>query len=486
MTPLKRLIENTGAMMIARGLQPFLNFILVVIISRWIGVDGLGEYTTIFSLLIIFQLICAFGLRMLLTREVAKYPDKTNRYLSNSLILGIIISIFTAFIMLLSIYFLKYDESITLSASVLSLALIPTALNEIFIGVLAGHERLKIVGLVTIIEEIIKVSLCVLLLFMGYRILTIVIIYVIMRFFSSLLLYYFIHRYIMKLKFEFDMSFALGLLKQTQIFAYSAVLFALFLQIDVIILSKMGTIEDVGIYGASLRILRFLIMMIQSFFIAFYPILSKLYKENKQKFEKACYSSGKYFLMITIPISLVICLIFDKVVIFLFGADFGPSIPVLQIIVWVIIPFAITKIFSFALLASNNQRADLLANFLSAVIKTTVLLIFAYFWGYIGISVGTLLATFAMLIIQLVIIRRLLPLTSKHVMNMSLKIFISGVIMLIAILILRDINIILAFIVSVIIYFMLLVKLNVFSNRDKFFVESLLKNKKQDFLTSNS
>ncbi|MBN1155703.1 flippase [candidate division KSB1 bacterium] len=486
MSSLKRLAENTGAMMIARGLQPFLNFILVVFISRWIGVDGLGEYTTIFSLIFVFQLICAFGLRMLLTREVAKYPEQTNRYLSNSLVLALAISCLSILVMVLVVYVLRYDASITLNASILSLSLIPTALDEIFIGILAGHERLKVVGLATIIEEAIKVSLCVLFLYLGHGILTVVIIYVILRFFSSALLYYFIRRFVMVMHFEFDLTFAINLLRQTKIFAYSSVLFALYLQIDVIILSKFGTIEDVGIYGASMRILRFLIMMVQSFFIAFYPILSKLYKEDKLKFDKACYSSGKYFLILTIPLAILTSLIFDKVVVLFFGADFRPSILVLQIIIWSIIPFAISKLLSFALLASDNQKADLWVNLISTIIKGVLLIVFVYFWGYIGISFGTLWAMFAMVLVQLFMSKSILPMTSNQIYMLFTKIIIANALMLASILLLRDINIFLAFIVSVGVYLFSLYKLNVFSGRDKYFVQLLIKRKADQVMTSNS
>jgi len=475
MASIKRLAENTGAMMIARGLQPFLNFLLVVFISRWIGVDGLGEYTTIFSLVFVFQLVCSFGLRMLLTREVAKNPECTNKYLSNSLILGLFISCLSAAVMVMSVFILRYNESITMNAAILSLSLIPSALEEIFIGILAGHERLKIVGLVTVIEEAIKVSLSLLFLYLGHGVMAVVIIYVISRFVSAALLYYFIHRFIMTLKFEFEFSFALNLLKQTKIFAFSSVLFALFLQIDVLILSKMGSIEDVGIYGASFRILRFLIMMVQSFFIAFYPILSRLYKEDNHKFEMACYSSGKYFLIVTIPLALLTSMIFHKVVVLFFGLDFVPSVPVLQIIVWSIIPFSISKIFSFALLAANRQKADMWANFYSTFIKAVLLIVLVYFWGYIGISFGTLSGTCVMVAVQLILIKPILPITSPQIYRLLVKIGIASVSMLISILLFRGINMYLAFIMSVSVYLFLLFKLNIFSGRDKYFAQMLLK-----------
>ena len=478
MESLKRLVKNTGAMMIARGIQPVLNFLLVVFISRLLGVEGLGKYTTIFALFSIFQLICAFGIRMLLTREIAKFPDQVNKYLTNGIVVVAIFSLISICVMLMTIFLLKYDSNLTTLASYLSIGLVASALIECFIGVLAGFERLNIVASVTILEEIIKLILSIALLYFGFGLKAIVFIFVALRYFNALLTFYFIVKLIVKPHFEIDFKFCKKILKDVRYFALSIIFVSIYWRMDVVILSKYTSIADVGIYSASLRIFRFVFILIQSFFAAFYPVLSKLFLEDKSKFERACFSSAKYFLISTIPFALIITFLSDKIITIIFGRDFTSSILVLQILIWALIPFTISKVLSFAMLAGDRQKDDLKVNIVSTIIKFSLLIVFVIYYGYIGVTIGTIIAVLLMVAIQLVFTNKsLIPIKLKILVKPFLKIIFSGIAMLLIILLVRSYSVIAALVGSVLIYCGMLYQLKIFSNRDKFFLQSLFPKK---------
>ncbi|NUM78336.1 oligosaccharide flippase family protein, partial [candidate division KSB1 bacterium] len=76
MSTLQRFFRNTSVLILANALQPVLSFYLIVTISRKLQVEGLGTYATVFNYQAIFQIISAFGLKNLLTRNVAQQPEE--------------------------------------------------------------------------------------------------------------------------------------------------------------------------------------------------------------------------------------------------------------------------------------------------------------------------------------------------------------------------------------------------------------------------
>ena len=476
MGTIERLIKNTGAMIIARGAQPLLNFFLIVIISRIVGAQGLGEYTTIFALLMIFQLISGFGMRMLLTREIAKYPDQVNKYLINSIIIVFMISVISTLAMLVTIFVLYHGSNITLPATVLSISLIASALIECFTGVLAGFERLKIVALITILEVFLKVLISIIVLSLNYGILAITIVFVSLRFLSALLLFLHIKKYFNIVIIKASIQFCISLVKEARYFALSLIFFSIYMQLDIIILSKVGTIADVGIYGAAYKIFQSIIILIESYFVAFYPVLSKFFKEKQSKFEEACYSSGKYFLILLIPLMFTIIFFFDNAFIFIFKEDFVPSIPILKILICLIIPFSIGKIFTFALLASGNQKIDLGVNLIGVIIKFVLVLMFASKYGYLGAAIGVVLSGIFLSLLQLLAGQMIVRVKLNIIIKPLLKIVFSGIIMLVLILSIKPHSMLVAIIVSFLSYGGLLYLMKTISFQEKI-IQQLVKRK---------
>ena len=93
MTSVKILIKNTVSMSVVHGIQPIFNMVLVLIIGRVLGKIVFGKYTTIFFVLQIFQVISSFGLRIYLTREVAKHRDLAVKYFRNSALVSLPLSL---------------------------------------------------------------------------------------------------------------------------------------------------------------------------------------------------------------------------------------------------------------------------------------------------------------------------------------------------------------------------------------------------------
>ena len=65
MSPIKRLFYNTGSSFLNRILNPLTSFILVLLIARKLGVQQLGQYSTVLAMLFIFESIASLGFSLL-------------------------------------------------------------------------------------------------------------------------------------------------------------------------------------------------------------------------------------------------------------------------------------------------------------------------------------------------------------------------------------------------------------------------------------
>ena len=477
-TGIKKIFENASALMIATGLQPVFNFALVLFISRLFSAQGLGAYTTAFALCNVFQLFCAFGMKMYLAREVAKYPDSVGDYLANGLVIVFGFSIISVAGMLLSVFILGYSPEVARLANLLAISLVATALIECFLGVLTGFERLKFIALITILEEFFKVIVSVILLHKGYGIVGVVISYIVFRFASAIVILIYLYRSLEIRTFHFNLPGCIDTIKKTAFFAFSIIFMAIYWQADVIILSKIGTIEDVGIYGAAFRLFRIIFVLMQSILMAMYPVLSKSHHENVNQFVELYKRTAKYLIILTIPFSVAMIVFADRIILLVFDSDFIPSFGVLKILIAGLTPFIVSNLLAFVLLASDNHRLDFLSNIMGVIVK----IIFVYYLtqktGFIGTAIGAFIAFWGRMIVQTLFLWRK-RLTTMHIipwLHSAVKYILILVVFVGTILLVKNVNLYLAFVTGMVVYVITVLKL-MFSTDEKSQVRRMIGSK---------
>ncbi len=475
----KRLTINALFIMIAKGLQPIISFAMILAIGRKLGVTAFGVFSTAISYIVIFQIIASFGLRTLITREVAKHRDQVHSYIVNSLYIAIPLSIVTGIIMYLFVnYIFKLDTQTTKMIALLGVSLTATAVLECFEGVLTGFEKIGTISYIYLVENIFKVGLCVALILLGYQLVEVLVVHVISRYLALTLYLPSIFKLGKKAVWRPDFQFIRSLLKTAYIFALIMILVTMYWNIDVVFLNKMAGNDAAGIYSGAKRFVMFLITLIQSFFTAFFPVISGLYESRAESFQSACKKSLQYLMVATIPITLIMTLMADKIFYFTFGPGFELSADVLRILIWIIIPYSMSQVFAYALLASNNQRIDLRVNAIALASNVILTFVLTNQLGYIGAAIAALVSILIYVGLQM-------PFVFKNVLKFDFnkmraifgKLIVSGAAMLLIIILLNRIYFIGLAILATVIYFFLLYLFKIFSEEDLEFVRSFLKKK---------
>jgi len=473
----KRLTTNALFIMVAKGLQPIVSFLMIMVIGRKLGVSVFGIYSTAISYILIFQIIASFGMRTLITREVAKHRDQVESYLVNSLYIAIPLSLVAGILMCIFVLFIiKLDAETAKITCLLGFSLLASSILECFEGVLAGFEKIQTISYVYVIENFVKVGICILLLYLGFQLLTVIIIHIVTRYFAVILYIPSIAKLTKKVQIYPDWRFIKRFLKTAYIFAMTMIIVTIYWNIDIVLINKMQGNVDAGIYSGAKRFVLFLITLIQSFFTAFFPVISELYESHVERFQEACKKSLLYLIIAAVPVTVIMTLLADKIFYITFGTGFEESIWVLIILVWIIIPYSISQVFAYALLASNNQRFDFRVNALALLCNGFLSWLLIKNYSYKGAAIASLISIFVYVGMQTpFVLKNIIKFDMHRLGVITGKVAIGGFIMIALILLLSHMNLFGIVFLSTMVYFTILYLIKVFSEEDLQFFKSMLK-----------
>lgn len=262
---------------------------------------------------------------------------------------------------------------------------------------------------------------------------------------------------------KIDFAVCLWLARLLPTFAGISIFSTLFWHMDILLLSRLVSMEALGYYSAALRLVNVIKLVLQSYKVSIQPVAARLY-ESKADFREFCEKSLYYIFIFTIPVSIGGLILSDRVLLFIFGDAFAQSSLIFRIVIWMLIPYGMILVFASFLIAAHYQHVDMRINLISMIIAYGLGFTLISRYGIMGAGVAVLLAVTVFMAQQLVFIRRhLFRLNFWKLLN---KIGFSSILMGAMVWFLRDIHVLLCILAAMIVYFGLLAWLRVISFQD--------------------
>ena len=468
MSNAKRLVKNTLSLFFARGLQPLLSFALVLVIGRVLGPETFGKYSVIFELYFIFQITSAFGLRLLTTREVAADKSLLPSYLSNTAMLSVLGAVLNMFLMVGFAIVMNYDPEIIFCVAIISVSLIAASLTEVFSGILAGVENITSISYGWIGFLILKTVFSVSAVYMGMGLIELIVIHSVLKFLQPAYYLWEIRRGKPELQFKIDWRFSGHLIAAAWRLALLIIVTTIFWRLDTIMLSKMATNVKVANYQAAFKMFWFAMLMLRSFFVAIFPMMSSMFVERRADFERACRKSIRYLVLLALPIGIIVSTYAPQFMPWLWGTKYPEASGVLQILIWALLPFSISEILGQALLASKNEMTNLVLNSIVLVIKFGLNYWLIQQYGIAGVGYATVIMLSILVIMQLpFVIPNLMKVEWKKVISaMGRTISIAGLLLGLAIMC-KNIHFIPGMVLLAIVYLVMLFLFRVIHINDR-------------------
>jgi O-antigen/teichoic acid export membrane protein len=262
------------------------------------------------------------------------------------------------------------------------------------------------------------------------------------------------------------------LTKEAPTFTSIAIFSTIHLSIAQIMLSKLQSMEAVGIFSAADRLLAICKTIPVAFSSALLPFFAKQFASGTEELKKLSTDSLRYLFVGIFPVVVGTFILADSIITLIYGQKFASAGQVLRFHILSLIPFAVDYIQAQVLIATDNQKVDLKINIAAAITNTILSYLLIFHVGVMGAVIAPLSTIIIVNSLQYMYIRRNLfrvPFT-----DILTRVLVASLVMGMFTYVLRDHNIFLNVAVSAVVYGLLVVLLRVVSHEEFRFLEGFM------------
>ena len=397
-----RVTKNTVALSVARASVPSFSFLLVIYVARFLGAADFGKYVLVRTYFDLFVGLCATGLSIVVTREIAKRTSLANRYLNASVMLVSVLTLGANGILITLVHIFDYAPETLSAVYVAGLALLPSTVSVVFEAAFVAFEKAEYVTFGTVLENTLRVAVSIFALYRGYGLLALFTILVATRAFKFWLYLACLNRYVSNLHWYFDRGFLKQLVRDWTVFGMESWLFNVFHRLDILVLSFFHGELAVGLYGAAGKVLNPVSVLAYAFTTAMFPHMSRLFEQSTKTFRRISEHILTYVLVITLFCAAVIAFVADRLIVLIYTDIYSDSIPILRVLVWAVIPLCLNPVLSHILFARQEQGRSLQVAALGLAFYVAVAFWLIPRWGAMGTAWAYLLAASAVCCLYIV------------------------------------------------------------------------------------
>ncbi|MFH1097492.1 MAG: oligosaccharide flippase family protein [Candidatus Desantisbacteria bacterium] len=151
MSTAKRVTKNIFFKFSGEIVVRVLSLLFITYLIRTLSVSEYGRFNYALSFTTMFAFLIDLGVGVILMREVAKNKEAAPKYFGNILILKLISSIITYFLIIFSIHLLSHDKTTIFLTYIFGLWLIGQCLIEFQTAFFIAFEQLKFEAIVNTI-----------------------------------------------------------------------------------------------------------------------------------------------------------------------------------------------------------------------------------------------------------------------------------------------------------------------------------------------
>ena len=327
-------IKNAGWIIGERVIQTVLSLVIGIISARYLGPGNYGALNYTASLVTFFSSLALLGMDGVIIKKMISDPDNEGNYLGGCMLLRLFSSVISTGIIVLLVMLLNPDDKTKIVLAFLqSFQLIFQSVN-ILDSWFQRYLKSKYISICKIIAFITMSAYRITLILTSKSIewfafsnsLSYLIIAVFLLFF-----YYKIRG--PKINFSTKMGFCV--LKDSYHYILSGLMVALYSQMDKIMIGKMLSDFDVGLYATATAICGMWIFIPTAVINSFRPTIMELRQAGNMKLYnlrlRQLYSA---IIWLCISVSLFVCLFAPLIIKILYGEEYMGAIGALRIGIW--------------------------------------------------------------------------------------------------------------------------------------------------------
>jgi O-antigen/teichoic acid export membrane protein len=400
--PVRRVAQNSALPMVAALGNKGLDLLFAMVMLRVLGPVDAGKYAWLGVVIGYFDILLGFGMNTWLTREVARAPEAAGRGLGNALAarallwLGLLL---TALAMIGPLAGpLAVTPDVGLALLLLVLAMAPSGLAAALSALFYGRERMEAPAAVAVVTTVLKVSLGLLALALGYGFVGLAAVALGVNLITLAVLALLYGAFVGWPRLAFAPRASLALARDASPFMMNDLLASLFFRLDSLLLRPLAGNAALGWYSAAYRVPDGLNLIPANFTLALFPLLARRAQDDRAALVRVYRRALKVLLVLGLPLSMGIALLAEPLVYLFAGPRYVPeSVWTLQVLIW-FLPFSfVNGVTQYVLIAVDRQRFLTVAFAVATAFNLAANLLLIPRWGYLGAALVTVLSEVVLL-----------------------------------------------------------------------------------------
>lgn len=403
MTYTKKVAFNTLVQIISRIILVGTSLVTVGILTRHLGVENFGRYTTALAFTAFFGIFADMGFFYILVRELSISRRGGDKIIANVNSIRTLVAI-ASYSIGFGIAWLVpgYDILTRLAIGVAAGATFWQTIQNTLTAVFQINFRMDKAALCDLFGRLSSLGIIIYLVNINAGLLTIMLAYLIGNFLNFALAYILARKY-NKIYFAFDFLYWKELIVKTVPMGLAIVLHLIYFKIDTLMLGAMQGPEHVGIYGPSYKIMEVMLIVPAIFISSVLPIYAKYLANKDSRINEALQKAFDFLIISALPIVAGIFMLAEPIVRLIAGDAFlstslvdfagqpANSATVLKILIFAALASFITPPFSQLLVADGKQKMLILPNLFFVIVNVALNAIFIPRGSYVAAAFVTVL-----------------------------------------------------------------------------------------------
>jgi len=406
MTLTGKIAKNTLIHTLGKFSGAAIGLVIIGLLTRYLGTEGYGYYTTIFAYLFFFATVGDLGLYLVAINELGRVGVDQKKIFSNIFTMRFVSG---AILMLVAsglVWFFPYPYLVKLGTLVISLAVLFMTVDQITVALFQEKMKTKYVALAEIAGKVVILlsTILVIKLSLGFAcVLWTVVAGCMVHFLINIIF----ARKLLKFSFAFDKNVWQNILRKSWPVATYMIFSMIYFKADTIVLSLYHSQSMVGIYGAPYKILEVLIAFPAIFMGLVSPHLSRAWSQNNLGSFKQIFQKAFDFLSIIVwPLIFGTIVLAQPIMNLVAGKEFLASAPVLQILIIATGIIFLAHLSTFSVVAINKQRQMMKYYILAAILALALYFAFIPRYSYYAAAVITVLIEFFILATSWIMVKK--------------------------------------------------------------------------------
>lgn len=375
--------------------------VVLGLISRQYGNEGLGIFTLTIAYLSFFYLAADLGFNATALLSLDKTPEIASRLLSFRLVwsLGLVI-LANLLAQVLPLGSRLFSESVLIGSATILFSSFSLTTNLIFQSKLRFDQSV----IASVISSLYTIPVFIYLISLGVEVKYLLLAPLSGWVVNSIIAFTLVRKFY---QFQFlkpDLSYIKSLLKDNWPIALTLLLNVVYFRLDAFILTSIKGVAEVGIYNLSYQIFQTLLVIPTFIMNGFYPLLVADFKESFQKFSTNLIKAAFGLFFLSFAGTILTLVLAPAVILILAGESFSASAQVLQMLSLSFPAFFVSSVLMWTMLILRKQKIMAGIYSLGLIVNIILNLILIPHYSYMGAAVVTVISEYLILGLQIAVL----------------------------------------------------------------------------------